>query len=104
MLEKIVHLFFIITGGTIGYLYGQDVNKLLGFGDVEWMTSLYFGLLLGALILFGVSYWVAGHIVNFLKWIEDALIKVSVGDLFFGSLGLIIGLVVAYLINITLQD
>src|SRR5690625_643949 len=104
MLEKIVHLFFIITGGTIGYLYGPDVNKLLGFGDVEWMTSPYFGLVLGALILFGVSYWVAGHIVNFLKWIEDALIKVPVGDLFFGSLGLIIGLVVAYLINITLQD
>src|SRR5699024_998645 len=39
-----------------------------------------------------------------LKWVEEALIKVPVGDLFFGSVGLIIGLVVAYLINITLQD
>src|SRR5699024_12828894 len=101
---KNVYWCFILTGGTVCYLCGPDVNKLLGFGDVELMTSPYFGLVLGALILFGVSYWVAGHIVNFLKWIEDALIKVPVGDLFFGSLGLIIGLVVAYLINITLQD
>ncbi len=104
VLKKIVHLFFIITGGTIGYLYGPDAMNLLGFNDVQWLTSPYFGLVLGALILFGTSYWVADYIVNFLKWIEDALIKVPVGDLFFGSLGLIIGLVVAYLINITLQD
>src|SRR5699024_9700966 len=38
------------------------------------------------------------------RWIEDGLIKIPVGDLFFGSLGLIIGLVIAYLININLQD
>src|SRR5699024_2186995 len=42
--------------------------------------------------------------VGFLKWVEEALIKVPVGDLFFGSLGLIVGLVIAYLINITVQD
>ncbi|MDY0407309.1 PIN/TRAM domain-containing protein [Virgibacillus sp. 179-BFC.A HS] len=104
MLKKIVHLFFIITGGTAGYLYMPDIFMLLGLTEPGWLTSPYLGIVLGAIILFLISYWIADYIVNFLKWIEEALIKVPVGDLFFGSIGLIIGLVIAYLINITLQD
>lgn len=104
MLKKIVHLFFIITGATAGYLYVPDIFRLLGINEPGWLMSPYLGTVLGAIILFLISYWVADYIVNFLKWIEDGLIKVPVGDLFFGSIGLIIGLVVAYLINIYLQD
>lgn len=104
VLKKIVHLFFIITGGTIGYLYGPDIIKILDFTDAKWVASPYLGLLVGAAILFLISYWLVDYIVGFLRWIEDALIKIPVGDLFFGSVGLIVGLVIAYLINITLQD
>jgi len=103
MLKKIVHLFFILTGGTIGYLYIPDIIKLLDFTSAKWITSPYLGLIIGAVILFIFSYLVADYIVNFLRWIEDALIRIPVGDLLFGSLGLIAGLVVAYLINIPLR-
>lgn len=104
MLKNIVHLFFIITGGTIGYLYMPQIITWLNFTDAAWVASPYTGTVLGAIILFFVSYLLADYIVDFLKWVEETLIKVPVGDLFFGSVGLIIGLVVAYLINITLQD
>ena len=104
MVKKIVHLFFVITGGTIGFLYGPDIVKLLNFTDATWVASPYLGLILGAIILFLISYFLVDYIVGFLKWIEDGLIRVPVGDLFFGSLGLIIGLVIAYLINLPLKD
>lgn len=104
VLKKIVHLFFIISGGTIGYLYVPDIVNLLDFTEANWVASPYAGLILGAIILFLLSYWLAGYIVGLLRWIEDALIKLPVGDLFFGSLGLIIGLVVAYLVNIMFKD
>lgn len=104
MLKKIVHLFFIITGGTVGYLYGPDIVKLVNFTDADWVASPYLGSVVGAILLFLISYWLVDYIVGFLKWIEEGLIKVPVGDLFFGSLGLILGLVIAYLINIPLQD
>jgi len=104
MLKKIVHLFFIILGGTIGFLYVPHLMTLLNIADVGLLRSPYLGSLIGALILFLISYFCADYIVNFLRWIEDGLIKIPVGDLFFGSLGLIIGLVIAYLININLQD
>lgn len=104
VLKKIVHLFFLIAGGTIGYLYIPDIIKLLNLSDASWMASPYLGLLLGAIIVFLITYWITDYIVGFLRWTEDALIKVPVGDLLFGSLGLIIGLVIAYLINIPLKD
>lgn len=104
MLQKIVHLFFLITGATVGYLYIPEIIILLGITDVGLLQSNYFGLIAGAVIFFLISYFITDYIVGFLKWVEEALIKVPLGDLAFGTFGLIVGLVVAYLINITIQD
>src|SRR5690625_3944306 len=104
MLRKVVHLFFIVLGGTIGFLYILDLLRLLKMTEPTWMLSPYLGLLIGAIILIFISYLFVDYIVDFLRWIEEGLIKIPVGDLFFGSLGLIVGLVVAYLININLTD
>src|SRR5690625_4846858 len=104
MMKKIVHFFFIVTGGTIGFLYGPDIIKLLNITGAKWLESPYLGSILGAIILFVISYLLVDYIVGFLKWIEDGLIRLPIGDLFFGSLGLIIGLVISYLINLPLQE
>ncbi|SFE42176.1 Uncharacterized conserved protein YacL, contains PIN and TRAM domains [Lentibacillus persicus] len=104
VLKKIVHLFFIISGGTIGYLYVPDIVNMLEFTDATWAASPYLGMISGAIILFVLSYFIAGHIVGFLRWVEEALIRVPVGDLLIGSLGLIAGLFIAYLVNIPLTD
>lgn len=104
LLKRIVHLFFVIIGGTTGFLYGPDISKFLSISGIPLLSSPYLGSVLGAIIFFFISYLLADYIVDILKWIEDALIKVPVSDLFFGSLGLIIGLVIAYLININIQD
>ena len=104
LLKIIVNLFFVILGGTIGFLYIPDIIHLLKLTDISWMSSPYLGMVVGAIIFFLISYWVAGYIVNFLKWIEESLIKIPAVDLFFGSIGLILGLVIAYFINRPLQD
>src|SRR5699024_69348 len=67
-------------------------------------TSPYLGLVLGAIIFFILSYLFTDCIVGFLRWIEDGLIKLPIVDLFFGTIGLLLGLFVAYLINIPIQD
>lgn len=104
VLKKIVHLFFIVMGGTVGYLYGPGVVELAGMSDIDWLSSPKFGSAIGAIIFFLLSYWVARYIVGFLKWVEDGLVKVPVGDLVFGTVGLIVGLVVAYLLTIPLAE
>ena len=104
MMKKIVHFFFIVTGGTVGFLYGPGIIELLTITGAKWLESPYLGSILGAIILFVISYLLVDYIVGFLKWIEDGLIRLPIGDLFFGSLGLIIGLVISYLINLPLQE
>src|SRR5690625_2289150 len=103
-MKKIVHLLFIVIGGTVGFLYGPGFIRLLNIREAGWLTSSYFGSALGAIILFLISYLLVDNIVDFLRWIEDGLIKVPVGDLFFGSLGLVLGLLIAYFINLPIQE
>jgi len=104
MLRKVVHLFFIITGGTLGFLYLPRIIRFFNITDNYWFTSPYVGLILGALIFLLITYFLADYVVGFLKWVEEGLIKIPVVDLFFGTLGLILGLIVAYLINVPIQD
>lgn len=104
MLKKIIHIFFVITGGTLGFLYIPVVFRLMNLTDMTWLISPYFGTVLGAIIFFLLSYLLADYIVEFLKWIEEGLIKIPVVDLFFGTIGLVVGLFVAYLINIPIKD
>src|SRR5690625_2810724 len=104
MLKRVIHLFFIITGGTLGFLYFPNIIKLLGVTDSAWYTTSYFGTIVCAIIFLFLSILLADYILDFLKWIEEGLVKIPVIDLLFGTLGLISGLLVAYLINITLQD
>ena len=104
LLKKIVHLFFIVLGGTIGYLYVPEIIRLLNITNLDWARSPYLGMIIGAIIFFILSYWLADYIVDFLRWVEDALIKLPAVDLFFGSIGLIVGLVIAYFVNMPLQD
>lgn len=102
MLKKIVQLFILIAGGMIGYLYFPDLANLISLNRPVWLIP-YIGLILGALILFISTFWLVDYIVDFVRIIEEKLIKAPVQDLLFGSLGLILGLIVAYLVNIYIQ-
>ncbi|WP_347861743.1 PIN/TRAM domain-containing protein [Salimicrobium sp. PL1-032A] len=103
MLRRIVQLSLIITGGTIGYLYLPEIFTMFGWAIEPWLQEII-GAVAGALILFLLTFLLVSPIVRFLKWTEDSLVRAPVGELLFGSLGLIVGLLVAYLINTLLLD
>nr|WP_223155180.1 PIN/TRAM domain-containing protein [Alkalibacillus aidingensis] len=92
----------VIAGGMLGYLYFPDLAGLAGFEQPSWLIP-YFGLVIGAIILFLLTFWLVDYIVDFLKIIEEKLVRIPVADLLFGSLGLIVGLIIAFLVNIYLQ-
>ncbi len=103
-MRKVVHLFFIILGGTMGYLYLPVIVRLLNVAESSWLTSSILGMIVGAIIFFILSYLLVNYIVNFFRWVEDGLVKIPAMDLFFGSIGLIVGLVIAYFVNMPFQD
>lgn len=104
MLKKVIHLFFVLLGGTIGYLYLPSLVELLNLSHFNWLMSPFLGMVVGAFILFLLSYFFASYILNFFKLVEDSLIKLPVMDLLFGSLGMIVGLVISYLVTMPVQD
>lgn len=104
LLKRVVQLFIVIAGGTIGFLYLPDLLGLLGLSEPTWLNNQVTTTILGAIILYLLTFWFVDYIVDFLRWVEETLVNVPVADLLFGSLGLIVGLIVAYLVNIPLTD
>ncbi|WP_077304027.1 PIN/TRAM domain-containing protein [Terribacillus halophilus] len=103
MLKRIVQLFIIVAGGMVGFIYIPNLMDLVNTANIGWLNSPIVGLIGGAILLFLLLFWVVDYIVGFIHWVEDSLVKTPAADLFFGSVGLIIGLVVAYLITIPIR-
>lgn len=60
--------------------------------------------IVGALLFFILNLFLTTPVVNFIKWMEDRLLKVPIFDLLFGTLGLIVGLSVAFLLSFWLGN
>ncbi|KYG33959.1 PIN/TRAM domain-containing protein [Alkalihalobacillus trypoxylicola] len=97
MLKRIIQLFFILIGGTLGFIYGPELVNLMNI-DSPFVQSPYIGVILGSLLLFLFSMWLADYLVHFIKLLEEAIVKAPVTDVLFGSMGMIIGLIIAFLI------
>lgn len=104
MLRRIVQFFILITGGTLGIFFIPNLIKLIKISSLDWLGTSYASGIVGAILLFLVTFWLVDYIVNGIRLFEEALVKAPVTDVLFGSLGLIIGLIVAFLINIALKD
>ncbi len=104
MVKKIVQLFFIIVGGTLGFLYFPLFLELMNVGNIGWLASPYACTVYGAIILFLSTFWLTDYIVGLIRKIEESLVKAPATDILFGSLGLIVGLIVAFLIMIPLKS
>jgi uncharacterized protein YacL len=105
MMKRIIQLFFIIIGGTLGFVYVPKLIQALNFGsEVRWLDSPYTGAVLGAIIFFVLTFWFVDSLVHIIKVFEEKIIKAPVTDVLFGTLGLVFGLVVAFLIQIPLNN
>jgi uncharacterized protein YacL len=103
MLKRIVQACFLITGGTLGILLIPELLSLIKLNDIPIIDNSYVTAILGAIIFYLISFWAVEYVIGFINWAEDSLVKVPVTDVLFGSLGLIFGLLVAFLIGFALN-
>ncbi|WJY26983.1 MULTISPECIES: PIN/TRAM domain-containing protein [Sporosarcina] len=104
MMKRVVQVMFLLVGGTLGVLFLPYLFQLSHFTASPLIDNPYVAAILGALFLFVFSTFLTDPIVNFIKWLEDLLLKAPILDLFFGSIGLIVGLVVAFLLGSALNN
>lgn len=106
MIKRVVQIFFAIIGAVIGFNFGvsamEGLNGWLNLG-LDALTGdgyLYQFIysFVGAVLFFLLTPWLASYVVHMVRWGEEMLLKAPITDLFFGAMGLIVGLVVAFLL------
>ncbi|MFZ3579069.1 PIN/TRAM domain-containing protein [Virgibacillus sp. DJP39] len=99
MLGRILKLFIIIVSGTIGLFMVPLIYNIIDGKIPLWMS--YF---IGIGILFVTIFWMIGYGLSIIRQIEEKLIKVPITNVSFGTFGLILGLIVAFLIASPLKE
>ena len=103
MLKWIIRIAFILIGGTLGLLLLPHLYELINLSPNPLLNNPYVSVLIGAILLYVLALLLTDYLIHFLKWMEDHLLKAPIGDLLFGSLGLIIGLIVAFLLSFSVD-
>ncbi|TDQ34684.1 PIN/TRAM domain-containing protein [Aureibacillus halotolerans] len=105
MLMNTVRLFWVVIGGSLGYLYYPEIVIRMTDQVMDgWLYSPYLGLVLGALILFLLTFRISRSMATGIRMLEEKLVGAPVIDVLFGSLGLLVGLFLAFLASLPLHD
>ena len=86
-------------GEHLGLFLIPDLFNLVLCNNIPLINNPYVSVILGAIIFYLITFWAIDHVVNFIKWIEESLVKAPITDIIFGSVGLGFGLIVAFLIG-----
>lgn len=103
MLKRIIQACFLIIGVTLGIFLIPDLLRLISLDNITMLNNPYMSAVLGAIIFYLISFWAVDYVVNFVKWVEESLVRVPITDIIFGSIGLVFGLIVAFLIGYALN-
>ncbi|MBD7983676.1 PIN/TRAM domain-containing protein [Sporosarcina sp. Sa2YVA2] len=104
MLRRVVQIGLLLVGGTLGVLFLPYLFTLSTFTSQPMIDNPYVSAVVGALLLFVLGIFIVDPIVNFIKWMEDLLLKAPIFDLLFGTIGLVVGLIVAFLVSYGLSS
>lgn len=103
MLKRIIQVLFLLIGATVGIIFLPYVFELIPMIDSPWINNAIVSALVGAILFFLLSLLFADSLVRFMKWMEEKLLHAPTPDLLFGTVGLIIGLIVAFLVGFALS-
>jgi len=98
-MKWIIQIAFVLIGGTLGLLFLPALYEFINLSEIPWMNNPYVSVVIGAILLYVAALFLTDYLMNFIKWMEERLLKAPIGDLLFGTLGLVIGLIVAFLLG-----
>ncbi|MCL6575372.1 PIN/TRAM domain-containing protein [Kyrpidia sp.] len=101
MIKRIVQLFFIVIGLVLGYALIPVLFETVGISRPPF-DNPYFGAVLGGSIFAIVTGWLVGYMMSLIRWVEDRFQRMPLPDMIAGIVGLIVGLIVAYLLTPTM--
>ncbi|NLY80660.1 MAG: PIN/TRAM domain-containing protein [Lysinibacillus sp.] len=103
MLKRVIQIAFLFIGGALGFVFLPPLYEMINLSSSPWLNNPYTSVALGALLLFLLSFSLSDYCVKLINWMEEVLFKLPAADLFFGTLGLIVGLIVAYFVGFAIE-
>lgn len=97
MFGKLIQVFFLVSGIALGGTYGDRLLALIHVSDFSGEAIV--GSVLGGLAGLFIGTLFVNPFLGWFRWLEDKLIKTPLIDLIAGVIGLIIGLVIAYVMT-----
>ncbi len=104
MLKKVIRFIFFIVGGAVGVIFLPYLFDLFVFTSRPIINNAYIAATIGAAVFLFLSLFLTDPIFNFIKWCEDRLLNAPILDLIFGTIGLVVGLSVAFLFSYGLSS
>ncbi|MDF2548395.1 MAG: twitching motility protein PilT [Anaerosolibacter sp.] len=108
MFNRIIRGALTLAGASAGYAIAMLLMKLVGMQqliEVPQITPIMelvangIGAIAGGIIFFLITPWLMEKGLDSANWVEGELQKIPTTDIIIGSMGLIIGLFIAYLIS-----
>ncbi|WP_274308598.1 PIN/TRAM domain-containing protein [Solibacillus daqui] len=104
MLKKVIQVAFLFIGGALGLIFLPPLYEFMNLSSHPWLNNPYFSVAIGAALLFVLSFALSDYFVKLITWSEEKLFKLPASDLLFGTLGLIVGLSVATLAGVAINQ
>lgn len=98
MVERIIRGILTILGGIVG----AGAYKLVEFLFPAYFASstLKMGIIIGSILLFAIIFFILSKkFISEFKKIEESIQKIPFSDVILGSVGLVIGLLIAFLLS-----
>jgi uncharacterized protein YacL len=108
LLNKIIRGALTLAGASAGYAIGILVTKIIRvqrlieispFTPLTELVISIVGAVVFGFILFAMTPWLMRKGLRSANWVETEFQKIPTTDILVGSIGLIIGLIIAYLIS-----
>lgn len=104
MLKRVIQVAFLFIGGALGLIFLPPLYEVMNLSSNPWLNNPYFSVAIGAALLFVLSFALSDYFVKLITWLEEMLFKLPAADLLFGTLGLIVGLIVAALVGVAINQ
>lgn len=104
MLKRIIQVAFLFIGGALGLIFLPPLYAFMNLSSNPWLNNPYISVAIGAALLFVLSFVLSDYFVRLITWSEDVLFKLPAADLIFGTFGLIVGLCVATLVGVAINQ
>lgn len=102
-MKRVIQIAFLFIGGALGFVFLPPLYEIINLSSSPWLNNPYTSVAIGAILLFLLSFSLSDYCVRLINWMEDVLFKIPAADLFFGTLGLIVGLIVAYFVGFAIE-